>query len=597
MQQREKSLAIGLACAGGIYALYLFIGPTFIEPWNERQALLKLRGEELEQKEFEELALLKSTSRLKNYRDRSLPPNSQVAHSLYQEWLDDIALICGLSDVRMTLGQRIATRDGIFVTVPVSIDAQGTTDQIVRFLEQMESIDLLHRVSNLDLISKGNDGNPEVVLKLTAEGLSMVDAPQRARLFPQTELVEPCDASKTQIKVASSKEFSVKLPFRIRIGTEFLEVTAINGDEWTVERGVAQSAAATHKAETQVELFPVRSVPAGSPTPSEVAKKLVATSFFAKPTPPVSYKPRFAAIPVQRATRGKPFSYQLKVESWNPSHGKPIFELKDEVPKGMTIEASTGTIRWTPADDAELGSLAIVAVATSPTGLAKPVEGGFTLDVKNPNHTPRIKPVPPTTVYLGRRLTLQIQAEDSDLPNDRLSYAFEGTSPPGARIDQRDGKIDWTAPPETELGTQTFTLKVSDNGDPPASSTIPLTIKFEDDAAAYTFLVGCLAEGEGKGEAMLHDRTTNQILRLHPGDIIKRADLEAVILDVQPREITYASGTEIFKLGFGNQMRESQKVTLPPLVAPMTPPTSVPTAPTATEPTVPPEIPVPKQES
>ncbi|MGC4002974.1 MAG: hypothetical protein QM811_07515 [Pirellulales bacterium] len=37
-----------------------------------------------------------------------------------------------------------------------------------------------------------------------------------------------------------------------------------------------------------------------------------------------------------------------------------------------------------------------------------------------------------------------------------------------------------------------------------------MNVKFEDDAAAYTYLVGCLAEAEGRGEAMLHDRTTGR---------------------------------------------------------------------------------------
>jgi len=564
MQQREKILLVGvLGVAVSWFGVAKFVIPTFITPLTDKGQELEKLKREFADKEGEEFSQMKAESRLKGYKQRSLPPNALDAHRLYQGWLTDLCQICELSDLKISLISRQEI-EKTFFTVPVRIEATATTDQAVRFLTLFESVDLLHRAASVQAVSPTNDGNPTLSLVIMAEGVSMHDAPIRGRLFPQTTLVQEVDGKATEFVIRPSKEFSASAPFLIRIETEFCRVTAVAGDRWTVERGVLETSPQKHEAESAIELFPMRTIAPGEEDPREAATRLVANRLFAKPQAPVVYKPRFAAIPTQKATRGNPFTYQLKVESWNPSHGKPIFSLDPSAPAGMSVEASTGIVKWTPAEDAKPGSVQVIASAASPTGKTEPIHSDFQVDVRPANHAPKFKTLAPLTVYLGRRATIEIAAEDSDLPDDRLTFAFDGTPPPGAQIDSRTGRIQWTAPPETELGSQTYTVSVKDNGDPPLSATVPLVVKFEDDAAAYTFLVGCLAEGEGQGEAMLHDRTTNQTLRLHPGDLIKRADLEAVILDVHPGDIVFASGPDLFRLAFGKQLREAERIRLPP---------------------------------
>ena len=563
MQQREKILLGGLLVAGAALGARPFIQSTFITPLTEKGTRIETLTREQSDKDVEDLSQMKALRRLKDYKQRSLPPNPLDAHRLYQGWLTDLCQICGLSDVKITLASRQEI-EKTFFTVPVSIQATATTDQAVRFMTLFESADLLHRAASVQAVSPTNDGDPTLTLTVLAEGVSLHDAAVRGRLFPQTMLVQEATPQATGFVVKPSKEFSIAPPFLIRTGTEICRVTAVADDRWTVERGVFETSAQKHDAESTIELFPLRPLVPGEEDPREAAKRLVANRLFAKPAPPVTYKPKFAAIPAQKATRGTAYTYQLKVESWNPSHGKPVFSLDATAPTGMKIESSTGAVTWTPAEDAKPGPVTIIASAASPTGKTEPLHISFPLDVRPANHAPKFKPLAPATVYLGRRATIDVAAEDSDLPDDRLTFAFEGTSPPGAQIDSRTGRIQWTAPPETELGTQTYMVSVKDNGDPALSATTPLTVKFEDDAAAYTFLVGCLAEGEGQGEAMLHDRTTNQTLRLHPGDLIKRADLEAVILDVHPGDIVFASGPDVFRLPFGKQLREAERVRLPP---------------------------------
>ena len=56
------------------------------------------------------------------------------------------------------------------------------------------------------------------------------------------------------------------------------------------------------------------------------------------------------------------------------------------------------------------------------TGKTDPLHVSFQLDVRPANHAPKFKPLAPVTVYLGRRATIDVAAEDSDLPDDRRGH-------------------------------------------------------------------------------------------------------------------------------------------------------------------------------
>lgn len=584
MQQREKLLLAGLLTVGGLWFAKDTFKALFVTPLSERAEQITSLTQEVSDKGVSEVQLMKAQARLKGYKRQSLPPNPQDAHRLYLEWITDIAQIAGLSDLKITINSQQAV-ENTFVTIPVTIVGEATTEQVLRFVRLFESADLLHRLAKFHAVSPSSDGDPRLTVTIGAEGLAMRDAKPRSRLFPLATLASDLDARGTTLQVSDAKEFTLKPPFLVRSGHEFLHVTAVDGNTWTVERGVDQTIPQEHLEGSSVELFPIRPPSTDGEDPRAILARLGAGRFFAKPQPPVVYRPRFASISDQRATRGVPYTYTFKVEGWNPAFGKPVFELGDGTPDGMKLDPATGAVTWTPPTTLKLGPVALSAVARPSNNNGDPISTKFTLDVRPDNHAPTLSVPQAATVYLGRNATIELKGADVDLPDDRLTYSFEGEAPAGARIDSRTGRIDWVAPPETELGSKTFNVAVSDNGDPALKATAVLNVKFEDDAAAYTYLVGCLAEGEGKGEAILHDRTTNQTLRLHPGDLIRRADLELVVLTVQPGDMVFASGPDIFRLDFGKPLRQAER--LPPPRQPVsgTPaPAGAASSPTAAEP-------------
>ena len=91
-------------------------------------------------------------------------------------------------------------------------------------------------------------------------------APDRTTLFNETLLAANLAPTQTALTVADSKGFPEKAPFRIKVGPEWMDVTAVNAKQWTVQRGVDQSTAVEHAQGQAVSLFPLK--PAGPVEPS-----------------------------------------------------------------------------------------------------------------------------------------------------------------------------------------------------------------------------------------------------------------------------------------------------------------------------------------
>jgi hypothetical protein len=78
--------------------------------------------------------------------------------------------------------------------------------------------------------------------------------------------------------------------------------------------------------------------------------------------------------------------------------------------------------------------------------------------------------VPDTqTIYAGQTLTVTNSATNSFLPN--ATYTFKLLSPPSNASITRNGVLTWTTTTAQPSGTNTITVKVTDNNSPPLSAT------------------------------------------------------------------------------------------------------------------------------
>ena len=88
------------------------------------------------------------------------------------------------------------------------------------------------------------------------------------------------------------------------------------------------------------------------------------------------------------------------------------------------------------------------------------------------NNAPVIAPVPGQIVAPGGAVSLSIAASDPE--NQQLRFSLE-SAPQGASINEVTGQFLWRTT-ESQAGTHTVTVRVTDNGSPPASATATFTV-------------------------------------------------------------------------------------------------------------------------
>ncbi len=158
----------------------------------------------------------------------------------------------------------------------------------------------------------------------------------------------------------------------------------------------------------------------------------------------VSRSPRFGSV-------GTPFSYTVQaVDRENTT----ITYSLGRGPAGMTVDASTGVVHWTPT----LGHVgkSIVTLLASDAGGASAIES-FELDVLAENRKPTISSTAPLEVPARAEFRYDVLARDLDL--DLLQYRLL-VAPAGASMDAF-GSIRWST--RTDLiGPHDFQVLVSD---------------------------------------------------------------------------------------------------------------------------------------
>ncbi|MDX1929713.1 MAG: FG-GAP-like repeat-containing protein [Pirellulaceae bacterium] len=164
----------------------------------------------------------------------------------------------------------------------------------------------------------------------------------------------------------------------------------------------------------------------------------------------VNSTPSVTSLPPSLAFQAVPFEYQVLAQDAEQSELRYSLTAS---PVGMTIDATTGLIRWLPS---VLGSAtAIVEIADQKGGVAI---HSFSLTVQAPatNRAPRLTSGPREVAVLNREFASRIVATDED--HDVLTYTL--VSGPSGLTVSLIGEVFWTP---TLTGSFDFVARVSDN--------------------------------------------------------------------------------------------------------------------------------------
>jgi hypothetical protein len=177
--------------------------------------------------------------------------------------------------------------------------------------------------------------------------------------------------------------------------------------------------------------------------------------------------PQITSTPMTSAMVGASYSYDIDATDAN---GGTLSYSLTQAPAGMTIDASTGLIAWTPTS-AQTGSQTVTARVADPGGLA--ATQSFTIGVASAaNVAPQVTSTPVTTATVGAVYSYDVNATDAN--GDMLSYSLT-QAPAGMTINAATGQIAWT-PTSAQTGSQAVTARVADPGGLAMTQSFAVTV-------------------------------------------------------------------------------------------------------------------------
>lgn len=194
---------------------------------------------------------------------------------------------------------------------------------------------------------------------------------------------------------------------------------------------------------------------------------------------PGNTAPIITSGPGGPAVVDRPFQYQVQAQDAEPD--TLAFSLEAS-PAGLTVDAGTGRVDWTPAVG-QVGTHDVTVLVED--GREGEARQSFSLEVvaTGVNVDPVITSTPRTEVRLGNRYFYQVAATD---PNpDPLTFELL-TAPSGMTIDS-DGLIFWTPTPD-QFGPNTVQLRVSDGQGGEAIQDFTVEVKSQTANNAPVFL-------------------------------------------------------------------------------------------------------------
>ncbi|HQR05264.1 MAG TPA: putative Ig domain-containing protein [Gemmatales bacterium] len=190
-------------------------------------------------------------------------------------------------------------------------------------------------------------------------------------------------------------------------------------------------------------------------------------------------------------------AYVYTVSAHDPDGDALSYALTD-TPTGMTIDAVSGRIDWTPGAPAQ----ATVTVEVKDT------HGGLAVQsyviTARANQAPTLEPIANATAALGG--VFRVTARASDPEGDPLTYSLL-QAPTGMTIDAQ-GRIAWT--PIGQPRTESVLVQVQDTGGLTATTVFTLTLVTDDEAPHVTLSLSRTTAGIGT-PVQIHVLATDNI--------------------------------------------------------------------------------------
>lgn len=244
-------------------------------------------------------------------------------------------------------------------------------------------------------------------------------------------------------------------------------------------------------------------------------------------------------------------AYDVYLDNFSVSAPKVLTYSLSNAPAGATIGPASGVFTWTPTEAQGPGVYAITVRVTDnnlpPSSDAK----SFVVTVLETNQAPVLAAIADRVVHAGTLVVITNTASDADLPTNRLSFSLEAGAAAGAVIHRDTGEFSWPTGDVVPNTTNAFTIRVTDDGQPPLS-------------AARSFSVAVLARPSA--QAATASGSTTLSWSAIPGArylVQFKDELEAAAwLDLLPEVV--ATGTTATKTDSGGAAQRFYRIVVVP---------------------------------
>ncbi len=187
-----------------------------------------------------------------------------------------------------------------------------------------------------------------------------------------------------------------------------------------------------------------------------------------------NHPPTLASIGNYTMAVGMTYSYtNLAMDPDSPPQVL-AFSLGAGAATNAIIDSGTGVFNWAPTA-AQVGTNGFTVVVTDNGLPPLSAAQSFSIVVVPSNSPPGLSPIPDATIAVGMTYSYTNLALDPDSPPQVLTFSLGAGAATNAIIDSGTGVFSWT-PTASQVGTNGFTVVVTDNGLPPLSAAQSFSI-------------------------------------------------------------------------------------------------------------------------
>jgi hypothetical protein len=184
--------------------------------------------------------------------------------------------------------------------------------------------------------------------------------------------------------------------------------------------------------------------------------------------------PVLAAIPDQTIAEGMTLTITNVAADPDSPPQVLTFSLSGGAATNASIDATNGVFTWAPTQ-AEIGTNAFSVIVTDNGLPPLSATQSFVVTVLPSNNPPVLAAISNQTIAAGMMLSITNMATDPDSPPQVLTFSLDPGAPVGASIGATDGVFMWT-PADSQAGTNSITVRVTDNGLPNLSDAKTFTV-------------------------------------------------------------------------------------------------------------------------